>query len=56
MVQKLRKLGVIRGIKVDQGLRPLPGAGSVETFYTGFDGLVELAADYYAQGARFAKW
>ena len=47
---------MIPGIKVDQGLRPLPGAGSVETLCTGLDGLVERAADYYAQGARFAKW
>ena len=56
MVQKLQKLGVIPGIKVDQGLRPLPGAGPLETLCTGLDGLVERAADYYAQGARFAKW
>ena len=48
---------VIPGIKVDQGLRPLARRpGSVETLCTGLDGLVERAADYYAQGARFAKW
>ena len=56
MVKKLEKLGVIPGIKVDKGLQPLPGAGDVETFCSGLDGLVERAADYYAQGARFAKW
>ena len=56
MVQKLQKLGVIPGIKVDQGLRPLPGAGPLETLCTGLDGLVERAADYYAQGARFANY
>ena len=56
MVNKLGKLGIIPGIKVDMGLRPLVGAGSVETLCTGLDGLVERAADYYAQGARFAKW
>ena len=56
MVNKLGKLGIIPGIKVDKGLRPLVGAGSVETLCTGLDGLVERAADYYAQGARFAKW
>ena len=55
-LKSCRELGVIPGIKVDQGLRPLPGAGSVETLCTGLDGLVERAADYYAQGARFAKW
>ncbi|MDA9762230.1 fructose-bisphosphate aldolase class I [Desulfobacterales bacterium] len=56
MVQKLIKAGIVPGIKVDKGLRPLPGAQSVETVCTGLDGLVERAADYYAQGARFAKW
>ena len=56
MVQKLNKAGIIPGIKVDKGLCPLPGAKSVETVCTGLDGLVERAADYYAQGARFAKW
>ena len=56
MVDKLKKLGMIAGIKVDMGLRPLPGAHPSETLCTGLDGLVERAADYYAQGARFAKW
>jgi len=56
MVKKLEKIGVIPGIKVDKGLQPLPGANDVETFCSGLDGLVERAADYYAQGARFAKW
>ena len=56
MVKKLEKIGVIPGIKVDKGLRPLSGGNDVETFCSGLDGLVERAADYYAQGARFAKW
>ena len=56
MVQKLKTLGIIPGIKVDQGLRPLPGAQSIETVCTGLDGLVERASKYYAKGARFAKW
>ncbi len=56
MVKKLEKLGIVPGIKVDKGLRPLPGANDVETLCSGLDGLVERAADYYAQGARFAKW
>jgi len=56
MVKKLEKLGIIPGIKVDKGLRPLAGGHDVETFCSGLDGLVERAADYYAQGARFAKW
>ena len=56
MVSKLNKLGVIPGIKVDKGLRTLPGAGDVETWCTGLDGLVERTAEYYERGARFAKW
>ena len=56
MVKKLEKLGIIPGIKVDKGLRPLAGGHDVETFCSGLDGLVERAADYYEQGARFAKW
>ncbi len=56
MVIKLNKLGIIPGIKVDKGLRPLPGGKNVETFCSGLDGLVERASDYYSQGARFAKW
>ena len=56
MVDKLEKQGIIPGIKVDKGLNPLPGAGDVETFCSGLDGLVERAAKYYEQGARFAKW
>jgi len=56
MVKKLNDLGIIPGIKVDKGLNPLPGAGNVETFCSGLDGLVERAAKYYEQGARFAKW
>lgn len=55
-VDKLNKAGIIPGIKVDMGLQPLPGGHPVETWCTGLDGLVERAAKYYAQGARFAKW
>ena len=37
MVAKLQKLGIIPGIKVDMGLRPLPGAHPIETLCTGLD-------------------
>lgn len=56
MVTKLNKLGIIPGIKVDKGLRPLANANPVETWCTGLEGLLERTADYYKQGARFAKW
>ncbi len=56
MVAKLNKLGIIPGIKVDKGLRPLLSGGDVETWCTGLEGLLERTAEYYERGARFAKW
>jgi len=55
-VKTLQEQGIFPGIKVDTGLQPLPGADPIETWCTGLDGLKERAANYYAQGARFAKW
>src|SRR5213593_3776378 len=47
--------GIIPGIKVDRGTRPLAGApGEVVT--EGLDGLRERLAEYKTLGARFAKW
>jgi len=51
----LRNKGIIPGIKVDAGLKPLPGTDG-ETACTGLDGLAERCQKYYAAGARFAKW
>jgi len=51
----LKKKGIITGIKVDQGLKPLPGTVD-ETACTGLTGLPERCDKYYAAGARFAKW
>src|SRR6202042_2826121 len=51
----LAKAGMIPGIKVDLGAKPLtcfPG----ETITEGLDGLRERFADYHKLGARFAKW
>ena len=56
MVSKINKLGIIPGIKVDKGLSPLTGAHEVETWCKGLEGLAERTAEYYKQGARFAKW
>ena len=56
MVSKINKLGIIPGIKVDKGLSPLAGAHEVETWCKGLEGLAERTAEYYKQGARFAKW
>ena len=47
--------GVIPGIKVDKGAKPL--AGSPEEKVTeGLDGLRDRLAEYREAGARFAKW
>jgi len=44
------------GIKVDKGLKPLPGTTTGEQWTTGLDGLLERCQQYYKDGARFAKW
>lgn len=51
----LADLGILVGIKVDKGLSPLRGTDG-ETFVMGLDGLAARCAQYYQQGARFAKW
>ncbi len=56
MVEKLNQQGILPGIKVDKGLKPLAGGLGHETYCSGLDGLTERASDYYEAGARFAKW
>lgn len=51
----LTKLGVIPGIKVDLGAKPLAGFPG-ETITEGLDGLRERLVEYHKLGARFAKW
>jgi fructose-bisphosphate aldolase class I len=51
----LAKLGMIPGIKVDTGAKPLAGFPG-ETITEGLDGLRERLAEYYKLGAKFAKW
>ena len=51
----LEKAGVIPGIKVDTGAKPLAFFDG-ETVTEGLDGLRERLADYRELGARFAKW
>jgi fructose-bisphosphate aldolase class I len=47
--------GIIPGIKVDKGAKPLAGADG-ETITEGLDGLRERFEEYVGLGARFAKW
>jgi fructose-bisphosphate aldolase, class I len=51
----LESKGMIPGIKVDLGAKPLAGAPD-ETVTEGLDGLRERLAEYYDLGARFTKW
>jgi fructose-bisphosphate aldolase class I len=53
--QLLQAKGIIPGIKVDLGAKPLALAAG-ETITEGLDGLRERFEEYYALGARFAKW
>jgi fructose-bisphosphate aldolase class I len=48
--------GIIPGIKVDKGAKPLALAAEGETVTEGLDGLRERLAEYRDLGARFAKW
>jgi fructose-bisphosphate aldolase class I len=55
LVDIIKAAGSVPGIKVDAGAKLLafhPG----ETITEGLDGLRERFAEYYALGARFAKW
>ncbi len=51
----LQSKGIIPGIKVDKGAKPLALAEG-ETITEGLDGLRERLREYYDLGARFAKW
>jgi fructose-bisphosphate aldolase, class I len=51
----LENRGIIPGIKVDKGAKPLALAEG-ETITEGLDGLRERLAEYYELGARFTKW
>jgi len=54
-VDCLRDQQIMPGIKVDKGLSPLANANN-ESWCQGLDGLAARCAEYYKQGARFAKW
>jgi fructose-bisphosphate aldolase, class I len=51
----LARRGVIPGIKVDTGAKPLAGAPG-EKVTEGLDGLRDRLAEYSEMGARFCKW
>lgn len=51
----LAKQGIVPGIKVDKGLKPLANAPG-DRITQGLDGLAERLRTYKTQGVRFAKW
>ena len=55
MPEYLAERGMIPGIKVDKGAKPLAGFPG-EKVTEGLDGLRERLAEYRELGARFAKW
>jgi fructose-bisphosphate aldolase, class I len=55
LVSLIERAGCIPGIKVDAGAKPL-ALHSGETVTEGLDGLSKHLKEYYALGARFAKW
>jgi fructose-bisphosphate aldolase, class I len=54
-VELLKRHGIIPGIKVDQGAKPLAGFPG-DKITEGLDGLRERLAEYAGLGARFTKW
>ncbi len=53
--EMLQEVGIIPGIKVDTGAKPLAGSDE-EKVTEGLDGLRERFEEYKELGARFAKW
>jgi fructose-bisphosphate aldolase, class I len=53
--QLMKEIGIIPGIKLDAGAKPLAGHPG-ERVTEGLDSLRERIAEYYELGARFAKW
>lgn len=55
LAELLAARGILPGIKVDTGAKPLAGSPD-ETVTEGLDGLRGRLSEYRTMGARFAKW
>ncbi len=55
LAEILERQGILPGIKVDAGAKPLAGSDG-ETVTEGLDGLAGRVAEYVDLGAKFAKW
>lgn len=54
-IKVLQRPGIIPGIKVDKGAKPMAGFPG-EKVTEGLDGLRDRFIEYYQLGARFSKW
>jgi fructose-bisphosphate aldolase, class I len=54
-LELLKRNGILPGIKVDTGAKPLPLCPD-EQITEGLDGLPKRCAEYVKMGAKFAKW
>lgn len=54
-IEYLKEKGIVAGIKVDKGVKILPGTDG-ETATMGLDSLADMAKKHYDMGCRFAKW
>jgi fructose-bisphosphate aldolase class I len=55
LARVLSTQGIVPGIKVDTGAKPLAGSPD-EQVTEGLDGLRDRLSQYHGMGARFAKW
>jgi len=55
LVELLKQQDIIAGIKVDKGLKPIPGYED-ESYTEGLDGLEDRLDEYRNIGAQFTKW
>jgi len=55
LAEVLSAQGILPGIKVDTGAKPLAGSPG-ESITEGLDGLRDRLSEYHGMGARFAKW
>jgi fructose-bisphosphate aldolase class I len=55
LAEVLSHHGILPGIKVDTGAKPLAGSAN-ESVTEGLDGLRDRLSEYRSMGARFAKW
>ena len=55
IIDMAKGLGIVPGIKVDKGTKPLAGFPG-ETVTEGLDGLAPRIEEYVSIGAEFAKW